>query len=211
MTKALDLTGRRFGDLRVLFRVANGAGEKTRWRCLCDCGEETTAAGSNLVRGLTQSCGCRGLSSRRLRYVSKDPRTGCWNWTGSFQSGGYGEISVRGRKLRAHRYFWEDANGPIPAGLIVCHRCDNPKCVNPEHLFLGTHRDNCEDKVSKGRASAGKLERHGHAKLTVASVEEMRAQKEAEGTSYRDLGRAFGVSETVARKAVLGITWRAPC
>jgi len=66
---------------------------------------------------------------------------------------GYAMLGRKGRKLYAHRVAWEEANGPIPEGMCVLHRCDNPPCVNPEHLFLGTHRDNTQDMLAKGRGS----------------------------------------------------------
>jgi hypothetical protein len=74
----------------------------------------------------------------------------CWVWTASTR-GGYGSIGISGRMERSHRVSWELANGPIPAGLCVLHHCDNPLCVNPGHLFLGTKKDNAKDMYSKGR------------------------------------------------------------
>lgn len=85
------------------------------------------------------------------KRVAKGP--GCWEWTGSRNTAGYGVISSKGRKRMAHRVSYEIANGPIPDGMLVCHRCDNPKCVRPDHLFLGTSRDNAQDAASKGRVS----------------------------------------------------------
>jgi len=77
--------------------------------------------------------------------------TPCIEWTGGRFAGGYGYVQLGGRSLRAHRVEWERHYGPIPAGMVVCHRCDNPPCINVEHLFLGTMQDNMTDMVSKGR------------------------------------------------------------
>ena len=77
---------------------------------------------------------------------------GCWEWTGTRHSWGYGLLGGRRKvHLRAHRVSWEIHFGPIPAGLYILHHCDNPRCVRPDHLFLGTHRDNMADMVKKGR------------------------------------------------------------
>jgi len=75
----------------------------------------------------------------------------CWEWTGGNFSWGYGAITFDGRHTTAHRVFWTIANGPIPKGLFVLHKCDNPSCVRIDHLFLGTHTDNVRDCLRKGR------------------------------------------------------------
>jgi hypothetical protein len=108
-----------------------------------------------------------------------------------------------GRKnLRAHRAAYEVYVGPIPVGMLVCHTCDNPKCVNPDHLWLGTEADNTTDKVRKGRG------RHGESmtlsKLSNAAVREIRASH----MSIYEAAEKFGVSPVTAWKARTGLTWK---
>lgn len=80
---------------------------------------------------------------------------GCWEWKRATNSMGYGVLTVNYRTAYAHRLAWEMENGPIPDGALVLHRCDNPRCVRPDHLFLGTHADNMADMTAKGRHRYG--------------------------------------------------------
>ena len=92
----------------------------------------------------------------------------CWEWTAARQTNGYGRIMHNGRPTAAHRVAWELVNGPIPEGMSVLHRCDNRICVRPEHLFLGTYKDNSDDKIAKGRARYATGDRNGNSKVARA-------------------------------------------
>ena len=102
---------------------------------------------------------------RLSKHIIPEPMSGCHLWIGATTGGGYGHTRIGGKNMRAHRAVWELTHGPIPDGLWVLHRCDNPACVNPLHLFLGTHIDNMRDVVSKGRHVGQKKRfcKYGHA------------------------------------------------
>jgi hypothetical protein len=95
----------------------------------------------------------RSLSERFWEKVQQSD--GCWEWTGWRTPKGYGALSVGGKKVRAHRFAYELCVGPIPPTLIICHHCDNPACVRPDHLFCGTYADNNRDMLQKGRGATG--------------------------------------------------------
>lgn len=125
--------------------------------------------------------------------------SGCWEWNGSKNRRGYGQINS-GRRTAAgnpapeitSRVAWAISHGPIPEGMAVCHHCDNPPCVNPDHLFLGTKADNNRDMAEKRRTLNG--ERRPQAKLTDVEVEEIRRAYDLGGISQRALGERYGVS-----------------
>lgn len=129
--------------------------------------------------------------------VSKAPHSkGCWEWQGQTDKGGYGTISINDRNKRAHRMSYELAYGELPAELDVLHTCDNPTCVNPSHLFLGTDVDNMRDKVAKDRQCKG--ESHGMSKLTEEQVLEIRRRykRYAKVDNTVTLAREFGVHQS---------------
>jgi hypothetical protein len=116
---------------------------------------------------------------------------GCWVWGAATFDTGYGMFSAGEKTVRTHRYVWEAIYGPIPDGLDVCHHCDNPPCVRPDHLFLGTDQTNTDDKVAKRRHGFG--ENHPGAKLSDAQVAEIRARRAAGERPYK-LAKEFGVT-----------------
>jgi hypothetical protein len=145
-------------------------------------------------------------------WARTDKTNGCWLWRGCVMDCGYGQIGEGGQFGRvrlAHRVAWELAHGPIPDGLMVLHRCDVRRCVNPAHLFLGTAADNSKDMVIKGRSFVG--ERQPNARLTDAAVQEMRALHATGMATFTELARRFGVSRRTATDAIRGVAWRHLC
>ena len=107
----------------------------------------------------------KAILSRLYQYIKKD-ENGCWLWTGGTRGPGYGRIKISGRSMQAHRVSYEHHVGKIPEGMLVCHACDIPGCINPSHLFLGTQKDNLADMIKKGRSNYARGEGHGSSKLT---------------------------------------------
>lgn len=159
----------------------------------------------------------------------------CWLWSGSRDAQQYGDIRIGKKLMRAHRVSWTIRNGQIPNGIFVLHRCDNPSCVNPSHLFLGTIQDNHADMCKKGRIASGDNhglrihperaatglrngahtkpeqrrhgESHGMAIVTDEIVLAMRSLRSNQNLSYTKIGKQFSLSKASAREAIIGKTW----
>lgn len=134
--------------------------------------------------------------------------TDCIEWTGHRIAFGHGRYTTgpHARKL-AHRVAFEEACGPIPKGMCVLHRCDNPPCINPDHLFLGTRQENNRDRDKKGRGGSAKGEANGKAKLTTKGVCEIR-RGTREGERQCDIAKRLGVNPRTVRSVQTGISWR---
>lgn len=135
----------------------------------------------------------------------------CWRWLGRIVHGWYGDfvtkVDGKWRHFTAHRVAWELVNGPIPEGMQVCHRCDNPACCNPAHLFLGTQRDNEQDKISKGRRHSSAGEDSGVAVLTVQQVIEIRRLVNEDGLAHQAVADRYGIDRAHTRRIAKGLAW----
>ena len=149
---------------------------------------------------------------RIVGKISIDHKIGCWNWTGCTQGNGYARVTFRLTTMGAHRLAYMAFKGPIAHGLDVCHRCDNRKCVNPDHLFLGTRKENMEDCVKKGRNAKGAMirarrgEKSAFSKLITQQVIDIRMLAE-NGASSAYLAASYGVSVDNIRRILRRDTW----
>jgi hypothetical protein len=154
----------------------------------------------------------------------------CWPWRAGRFEYGYGHFKMNGKDWHSHRLAYELSSGEIPAGIFVCHHCDNPPCCNPKHLFLGTPEDNVRDMIDKGRRRFGSFEtsrrvingreswskpnsrmphgeRHYNARLTLEQVAELRAAYATGGVRQVDLAARYGVDQTHVSRIVRGTKW----
>lgn len=216
----VEINGKRLQRHRIIWEEAHGpipegmaiarsCGKLTCMNLdhmkLSTSGAESGGAESNWMKtGILNEKGKR-------RWESKFVTTpgACWIWTGTKDKNGYGKVSLAGSDLRAHQVAWILQNKrPVPVGLCVLHSCDQPSCVNPDHLWIGSNADNMRDKVEKGRAiGAHKGEAHHNAKLTADQVLKMRAMK-ADGWTTAAIARWGGVSYMVCKRAIIGETWK---
>jgi len=132
--------------------------------------------------------------------------TGCWLWTASKDSWGYGHIRIDTVLTKAHRFMYSEHNGKIPEGLKVCHRCDTPACINPEHLFLGTDADNMKDRDQKGRNAKGEM--HGTSKLTEKDVIDIKNLLKTTDLKQREIAAIFNIGGDVISRIKTGNAWK---
>lgn len=193
------------------------------------CGKTFLAKPSALTRakggGRFCSAACKKANMRHpledqfWRYVERTK--GCWLWKNSRDTSGYGWFSYMKKPMRAHRVAWELTYGPIPDGLFVCHHCDVRTCVRPDHLFLGTQRDNMDDAVRKGRMRSG--DQHGlrvhpdrashgehrwNSALTEQAVREIRIAYDSGLETLNSLMSKYGVTRCTISNVLNGVTWK---
>jgi hypothetical protein len=136
--------------------------------------------------------------------IDKGGEDDCWDWWGCLDDG-YGWTQINKIAYKAHRVVYELTFGKIPDGMHVLHHCDNRKCCNPKHLFLGTNDDNVKDKCLKNRQSRGEK---NHSKLTIERVLEIRRLYSMGGISQKNLAKMFGVGHTIIGNIILRKKWK---
>lgn len=171
--------------------------------CECGCGKPARRrfAIGHYIRKI------KSAESRVLQYSIRNPETDCLEWQRATSGKhGYGVLYFQGHQLQAHRAIWIEKNGPIPEGIFVCHRCDNRRCVNIDHLFLGTPKDNMDDMRQKGRARLWDREKHGRSKLNWSVVALIREDR-ARGMTNTALAKKYGVAQSRISNVVTGKSW----
>lgn len=145
------------------------------------------------------------LYEKLNRYVIAD--NGCWNWVGTVHHDGYGVFGHNGKSVRSHRASYEYHVGNIPSGMLVCHTCDNPLCINPDHLFVGTASDNAKDMIKKGRGNHPCGSSHPLSVLNseyVIRIRELRSN----GHTLKSLADTYGVSFQTISAIMHNKIWR---
>ena len=147
--------------------------------------------------------------TQRERFLAKvcpDPASGCWLWQGLVRPDGYGATRFDGKEHGAHRVAWMLFRSTIAPGMVVCHKCDVRRCVNPEHLFVGSAADNARDMTEKCRSPRG--EKHGSSKLTEEQVGRIKQMLVENRLYMSEIAREFGVSPTTVQAIKTGKTWK---
>lgn len=217
-----DLTGGKFGRWLVIERAERpreSSQTGAYWLCVCECGIKRVKRGADLVR-VGGSCGClkSEVSASNMKHMQlerhgtiedrffsrfKVSDSGCWLWIAHCDKDGYGILPGNHASIRAHRFSFIHHHGPIDDGMVICHKCDNPGCVNPDHLFAGTTKDNCHDMLSKGRdMMVGS--KNNKAKLSESDVVKIRDSN----LSSESLAREFNVSKSTIKRIKNRTQWR---
>jgi len=225
-THSIDLSGKRFSKLIVLERDGK-KGWKYTYKCKCDCGNlRNNVVSDGLTRGFTKSCGCdhpngamgRGLSKEKYiehtkKRLLKNRKivNECWEWKGFSQNKGYGFISWGQGKSKTkwlvHRISYTIWKGEIPKGMFILHSCDNPKCFNPDHLSVGTQKDNLQQMSQRGRSNARYGSKSGKSKLKESEVIKIRQMRD-EGKTLKEISKKFNVTDANISDICQKYTWK---
>ncbi len=181
-------------------------------KCCEKCGVEFSVANWNASRRFCSPRCYHSIPRHRTTppedffgLTIPEPNSGCWLWLGPAQNMGYGVVNYQRKAHLAHRIAYEITNGPIPEGMEICHRCDVPLCVNPDHLFMGSHAENMGDCRKKGRIRIPGFQgsAHGNAKLSESDVRAIRA----DGRSLNFLAAKYKISKTTVSEIKSRKSW----
>jgi hypothetical protein len=211
-----DLSGLVFERLTVIEFDYLSSSKKYFWKCLCSCGKIVSYRGDALKSGRRKSCGCikspndfeyrQRLQLRLLKYSKNNGS--CLEWQKQCNPNGYGLIKFRKGTKNVPRAAWIAWNGDIPKGMYVLHKCDNRKCLNINHLFLGNHHDNMKDMISKNRQNKRPGELHHINIMKNEDIIEMRNLWDSGKETQTSLARKFKCSLTNAHNIVKRKSWK---
>jgi len=217
-----DLTGKQLQNFKVVkFVPSKKFG--SQWLCVCICGNEKVLSYDSLVVKKTQSCGCLNKSGtelhlekckKRLLESLDKKKSGCWVWKGRLTKDGYGYMPLWGLNIqRAHRASWFLHFGNLPKDKLVLHKCDNKPCCNPDHLYLGTPKDNSKDALERGQFPKGPNKKKGHigelnckAKLSIDKVKYIKFICD-NNFKISEIASFFGVHKSTIRNIHKRKTW----
>ena len=209
--------GEVFGDLTTVER--DFSKNKPAWKCMCSCGTYKIVLDNNLRMGQTRSCGC--LNKKKAKTMGENNKItdilsyfedrihkkDCWIWNSSKDKNGYGIVGLKEKsnihKGKAHRLSYLLYIGEYNPELWVLHTCDNPSCVNPNHLFLGTTQDNTNDRHAKGRSAKG--ESIKNSKLTEKDVYDIRSRR---NEPRQLVANEYGISRNTVSRIINRDTWK---
>jgi hypothetical protein len=217
----IDMTGFKSNRWTVVSKAEKPLGAKQSgvfWNCVCECGNKVVVYGQTIRKEKSKSCGClkseqQSLRMKEMRLQQSGSlqdrffarfvklKNGCWQWRAHTDKDGYGVLPGDRKNTRAHRLSYELHKGQISDGFVICHHCDNPGCVNPDHLFVGTSKDNAQDALQKGRAYVG--EKNGRSKLTKENIIEI-LSSELNGVQ---LAQKFGVTRSTINRVRRREAW----
>ncbi len=218
-----DLSGKKFNDLTVL-KLNHKNKSQYYWLCKCNCGNEKVIRGESLTRKIVKTCGCLTNPNQSI-YIDRTKQrllsnieinsNGCWNWEGFIAPSGYGKITaIRLGVQSTHRLSWLIHKGKIPDGRWVLHTCDNKKCCNPDHLYLGTVKENVKDAMERGQFPKGPNKKKGFIgskhPLTELNEDKVRYIKFLCKNNFNrsEICSFFGVKKHVIGQIARNKTWK---
>ena len=212
-----DLTNKMYNGIKAIKLSHRDKSHRAYWIFKCHCSKHFVAQGYKVTSGHTRSCGCmfsinwnkyhEKIRNKILENIIKTP-SGCWEWQLSLRSTGYAQIVAFGKAQGGHRVSYRVFKGDFDEKLLICHTCDNRKCVNPDHLFCGTHKDNNFDMHVKNRQNYLVHENANRAKLTKEKVLEARRIYATGDHGCSFLAKKYKVTSRTIWCAIKGITWK---